>query len=209
MTVLVAAWCAGGVLVAADSKRSDVAIPDTELPPVRKVQQVTPWCVMATGGAGTLGDAVRMFVRSICFYRPLSYDEVVQKSIEALRFMYGKYTEQYPQKGQPLIACVAGVQPRGRPRITVLSSNEQFQPTELPETTPFWAAGSESDRARQVLGSLWEPRVAENHERAGTWASVGIEQLAREVEGVGLPVYVAFIDRNGQHHWALYPTERP
>ena len=207
MTVLAAARCASGVLVAADSKRSDMATPDAELPPVRKVQQVRPWCVMAAGGAGTLGDAVRIFVRSICYYRPPSYDEVLQKSIEALQFMYGKYAERYPEEGQPLTACLAGVPPGGKPRIAVLSSAEQFRPTELPETTSFWVAASDPERARQVLESLWEPEVAEDPELARRWVGAGMEQLVREIEGVGLPVYVAFIDRNGKHHWSLYPTQ--
>lgn len=206
MSVLVAAWCAGGVLMAADSKRSDIGAPDAKLPRVRKIDPVTPWCVMGTGGAGTLGDAVRMFVRSICYYQPPSYDEVVQQSTEALRFMYRRYAERYPQEGQPLVGCLAGVPPGGRPRITVLFSSEQFSPQELPETTPFWVVASDSQRARQVLESLWAPRAAEDPSVAVGWIGTAVELLARENAAIGLPVRVEFIGRDSKRWCAEWST---
>lgn len=206
MTVLAAAWCEGGVFLAADSKRVDVVVGErVTLPEVEKLQQITPWCVMATAGAGTLGDAVRTFLRSVLFYDPPGFEEILLQAVEALRFMYGQYMRRYLEKAQPLVACLAAVQPGGEPRITILSSDSGFEPNDLPKDTPFWTVASDARLAHQTLWRLWTPSVALDRQAATQWMVSGVAELQTVLPSIGFPVRMAFVDRNSNHQWAIVP----
>lgn len=200
MTIIAASWCEEGVFAFADSKRIDLLL-RTELPPAEKLTQIVPWGVLATGGAGSLGDAVRTFLRSILFTFPPSKDELLAECSCAMDYMYGRYKERTKCE-QSLVGCIACVPPGEQPQIWVFDSVKGLVPEPVPPEVPYWVAACDTNRAFEVLDEFWTPEVARSRRCALEWATRAVKKLAIEFEPIGFPLKAVFFDRDGKPFFA-------
>jgi hypothetical protein len=196
VSVIGATYSEQGVFLFGDAKRTDLLV-DTKLPPVIKVTDVLKWGFLGTGGPGSLGAALREFLKSILYPYPPSTTALLSECQGAMRFMYRRYVA-LTGSNLSLVSVLGCVPPGAAPAIWTFNSSDDFEPTPLDSKQPFWLCASNTERAVKVMGGLWSPAILTSKDLAAEWAKAGVEALSREFEAIGPPTSIHFVSKAGE-----------
>jgi hypothetical protein len=189
-----------GACFAADAQRNHLDTQSTSQ--VKKIVELTPEIVIATGGLGTIGHNARDEVRDSVETGAVdttSLKPILSEIQQVFSRAYEESFERDPGHDIPLYALLAGRRPSdGTGFICALKSNDEFEPYFVEEAGRPYFTGSDTELVRELSSEVYHRLKAEfSVFPFDIWATASIQAAANQHPEIGLPVQLTRTDSKG------------
>lgn len=199
MTAFIGYCLEDGAFLAADSQRNHYDTNTTST--VKKIVELTPQIVIATGGLGTIGHQARdELIDKVNTGEVASGDlnAIFQEARTIFQEAFEQSFEQNPGHEIPLYAIFAGQKPSdGTGFICAMRSGDDFEPKLFDEPGNPYFTGSDTFLVQEKASKV-HSLLRQEYDRLflDYWATKSI-QLAKVVEEeIGYPVQLTLTDNN-------------
>lgn len=177
-----------GAFLAADTRRTDV---DTDTPwkqVIKKIYQLNPYTIIATGGLGTFGHQAREEMQDYISSETMELTRLIEIAQKIFSNKYAYSFKEYPNHSTPLTAIIAGkdiVTNKGY--ICSLSSMNNFKPFLITQKGQPYFAGSNTQLVQEIASEKYF-KYNKNEFPLDRWALSSLEQISNLDNHVGFPI---------------------
>lgn len=199
MTAFIGYCLEDGAFLAADAQRNHYDTNTTST--VKKIVELTPQIVVATGGLGTIGHQARDELIDKVNTGEVTSDDldaIFQETRTIFQRAFEQSFEQNPGHDIPLYAIFAGQKPSdGSGFICLMKSRDDFDPIVFDDVGDFLFTGSDTELVQEKASNVYRLLQQEyNSLFLDYWATKSIK-LAESIEDeIGFPVQLTLTDEN-------------